>query len=331
MTDQPEQAALLSPVPQEGRLDRVVGTVPARHAPFDIAVGVVTALVAVAVRYALPLSSFQLPTLTVVVAVALLTTFVGPRSGIAAAIVGGLLSWYIFFNPFSWEMTAEGLIPLFGFAVITGTIITTSALYRSAARREYQVRLAVAEEHARASDLFAGEMAHRLKNALAVIQSVAFQTLGYQNPSSIAFAERLRSIAAAQDLLSEHLNEPTADVFELPAKVLAPFDPSGARIGIDCPGELRVSSREAVSLALAAHELATNATKYGALSVPGGKVRLSAERNGEDLEFCWIEQGGPTVTVPDKPGFGTKLLKQIGDGVFDLQPSGLRCTWRLRG
>ncbi|MFD1613093.1 sensor histidine kinase [Sphingomonas tabacisoli] len=311
------------------RLSRAVSASPSHHPFREIAIGVTAALVAVAVRYALPLSSYQLPTLPVVVALAFVTTFVGMIAGITAALIGGLLSWYLFFEPFSWELTPQGVIPLVGFSITATVIITTSHLYRTGERREHARRIAELELETEQAELFAREMAHRVKNNLAVVQSVALQTLGLDSPPAIAFSERLQAIARAQDLLNEDARQPSAEVALLVNKALTPFDDSWRRIEVQCPAGIRVEAREAISLALALHELATNAAKHGSLSGPTGRVSLKIERVADRVSFLWVETGGPPVARPERSGFGTRLLRRLGSGELNFETDGVRCTWSL--
>ena len=87
-----------------------------------------------------------------------------------------------------------------------------------------------------------------------------------------------------------------------------------------------------MTLALAIHELATNATKYGSLTNTDGYVELRWQRVGETFEFSWIEFGGPKVIEPTNKGFGTKLIKDLlasdlnGKVVMTYHPSGLECS-----
>ena len=89
------------------------------------------------------------------------------------AVVGGLLSWYLFFNAYSWSLANDAWIPLIGFSVIAMVIVSTAALYRGSERRLHAQELMALTEQAANAELFAREMAHRLKNALAIVQSIA--------------------------------------------------------------------------------------------------------------------------------------------------------------
>jgi two-component sensor histidine kinase len=303
---------------------------PQRPLLLEISVGVLAAIVAAALRWVLPLNPQQLPTLTVVVSIAIVTTFIGVRAGVVTAVVGGLLSWYLFFNAYSWSLAKDAWIPLLGFSIIATFIVSTSSLYRRSERRFHAKEVAVLEEQAANAELFAREMAHRLKNALAIVQSIAFQTIGNDTPEAGKFAARLKALADANELLSEQVKEPTAEVRQVVAAALQPFNGVSEGFELECVDAV-IPARQVVALALAIHELATNAVKYGALSRPTGKVLLRLEDVGKDLRLTWKEQGGPDVSRPEKHGFGTRLLRRSGSGAELLfEADGLRCSFALR-
>jgi two-component sensor histidine kinase len=292
--------------------------------------GVLAALVAVAIRWSLPLEPQQLPTITVVVAVAIVTTFVGVRAGIVTAILGGLLSWYLFFNEYSWSLADDAWIPLLGFTIIAFVIVSSAALHRDSERRSHALEKASAEEQIANSELFAREMAHRLKNSLAIVQSIAFQTFGRDGPEAGVFAARLKALADANELLTEQVDEPEAIAAKVVKAALQPFHLSPEVLEMDCV-HASIPARQAISLALALHELATNALKYGALSQPTGRVSLRLEDAGEALKLTWHERGGPVVTAPQKEGFGTRLIRRTGTAAkLSFEPEGLRCSLTLR-
>lgn len=296
----------------------------------DLAIGLAAALIAVAIRLSLPLLPTQLPTLTVVVAVAFVTTFVGLAAGASAAVLGGLLSWYFFFTPYSFELGRDGAIPLVGFVVIATVIITTSHLYRSSERRSHEAELAALNERTEAAELFAREMAHRLKNALAIVQAIAFQTLGDDSADTTKFAARLKALADAHDLLSEHVERPTAEVSAVVALALKPFGAGDDRLRVSST-TTRISAPQVVSLALALHELGTNASKYGAWSEPAGWVSLDISEVGDRIRLDWKEHGGPQVAAPSATGFGLRLLRRVGsDTQLTFAPEGLACLLFLR-
>jgi two-component sensor histidine kinase len=311
-------------------VQRSVRTSQDRPLTLKIVIGSLAAAIAVLVRWSLPLNSQQLPTLTVVIATAVVTTFIGVRAGIVSASVGGLASWYLFLNEYSWSLNNGAWIPLLGFATIATTLVGTAALYRESERRSQAKERAVIEEQAANSELFAREMAHRLKNTLAIVQSLAFQTFGNGTSEANLFASRIKALADANELLNEKVEEPEAKVIRVVKAALQPFHLRPASLQIDCV-DANIPSRQVFSLALALHELATNATKYGAFSVPTGRVLLRLEDAGQMLEVAWKEQGGPPVVLPEVEGFGSRLLRRTGaNAKLSFEPDGLRCSFGVR-
>ncbi|WP_126176221.1 sensor histidine kinase [Tsuneonella rigui] len=265
-----------------------------------------------------------------VVAIMLMGTFVGLAAGVTAAIVGGVLSWYFFFSPFTFDMGEAGLIPLLGFAVIAASLLTTSHFYRTQAYRNYHASMEAARKDAETAELFARELAHRLKNALAVVQSIAMQTLPNDQGQLTAFSARLRAMASAHDLLTEHVDRPTAKVRDVVDSSLQPFLQDRRRLDLSCP-DLTLGGQDVVSLSLVLHELATNACKYGAWSHDHGNVALTIAQDGSAIGIAWHEGDGPPVTTSGRGGFGTKLLKRVGSNpVLDLRPEGLRYSTTLQ-
>jgi two-component sensor histidine kinase len=284
----------------------------------------------VAIRSALPLNPQQLPMLSIVVALAVLTTFVGTRAGIACAVAGGLASWYLFVNPRSWSVANGAWVPLIGFTVIAIVIISTAHLYRASERLHYRRELAELERQALTSRMFAGELSHRMKNALTIVQSIALQTMDPAAPGTTKFISRLKALAEANNLLSEHVSQPTANISNVIATATMPFSDEGTRFEISSV-DVPIASQQAISLALALHELGTNAVKHGSLSRPEGRVIIRVEDGGDRLVLTWIERGGPSVTVPERTGFGTRLLQRAGiETRIDYDPAGLECTLALR-
>ncbi|ODT53916.1 MAG: hypothetical protein ABS59_06570 [Methylobacterium sp. SCN 67-24] len=159
--------------------------------------------------------------------------------------------------------------------------------------------------------LLAGELNHRIKNLLAMVQSIVNQTLR-QGDEPIETAkprllDRLRALGTAQDLLlsaSRH----GADLKQLVEVVLAPHR-FGARIAIAGPA-VALSPKCALAMALATHELGTNAIKYGALSHEAGRVEIAWQLEAGDMLFRWQERGGPLVAPPTRRGFGSQMIEK---------------------
>ncbi len=181
------------------------------------------------------------------------------------------------------------------------------------------------------------ELAHRVKNTLAVIQSISNQTMqSTPDPQAfrVAFQGRLRALSAANDLLMQ-TSWDGAVLTEFIDKQLAPLVPRGSdQLTKDGPPVI-IPAELTVHLGLALHELGTNALKYGAWSTPAGRVRLAwtvADPAGDEemrkLVLTWTERGGPTVKPPNRSGFGTSLIeKGIPDSRVERQflPDGLVC------
>jgi PAS domain S-box-containing protein len=162
------------------------------------------------------------------------------------------------------------------------------------------------EKHQR---LLVGELNHRVKNTLAIVQSLAHQTFrqGTAADAGTRFEGRLEALAAAHNLLTRE-NWDSASIREVITQGLTPFCQAD-RCLIDGP-ELRLAPKTAVGLALAVHELATNASKYGALSIDSGRVSVRWTVEDGKFELVWREEHGPAVSPPSKQGFGTRMIER---------------------
>jgi PAS domain S-box-containing protein len=190
------------------------------------------------------------------------------------------------------------------------------------------------ESHLR---LLMRELTHRSKNLLAVIQAMARQTarhVGSVEGFLTQFSARLQALATSHDLLVQE-SWYGVSLFELVRSQLGHYvDRVGAPVSLEGPNVV-LKPEAAQSLGLALHELATNAAKYGALSVPGGHVaitwcRLSATE-GNGIEVSWVEERGPKVKAPRQRGFGRMVIEQNLARALDAEveltflPTGLRC------
>lgn len=184
----------------------------------------------------------------------------------------------------------------------------------------------------RQRELMLAELNHRVKNTLAVVQAIAQQTFKTHRdlPSVANFLGRLQVLARAHDILSS-VNWESTPLYELANKVLAAIPLSLDQIVVEGPA-LQLSPKQGLAIALALHELQTNALKYGALSVDEGRVSLVWDQAAESrLNILWREYGGPKVSPPSRRGFGTLMLEQglvselNGAASLDFQPDGLVC------
>jgi len=176
------------------------------------------------------------------------------------------------------------------------------------------------------------ELNHRCNNLLAVVQAIANQSLSDHESlakARTAFVARLQALARVNRHILDS-NWSGVELHELIESELEPFRTSVTAEGI--PVTFR--PQEAQNFAMALHELLTNASKYGALSSPTGKVHISwsiTRGNNPALHFRWRESGGPRVVAPERQGFGTTLLKgMFTETRFDYLEEGLACAFDMR-
>jgi len=220
-------------------------------------------------------------------------------------------------------------------AAAAGAMI--AMLFVEGRRLQVRLRAALDDERRRADEhqrLLINELNHRVKNTLATVQSMAGQSFrSGRSPAEAqeAFVSRLIALSTAQNLLTAERWE-SADLADVVRMAVAPFeDPPGARFTVGGP-RTRLAAQHALAIAMALHELGVNAVKFGALSVGGGRVRISWLRTPDgQVLFVWEETGGPIVEPPARTGFGTRLIqdglaRELGGKVrIDHRPAGLRC------
>ena len=189
-----------------------------------------------------------------------------------------------------------------------------------------------------ARELLLGELRHRMKNLMTIIEALAKTARRGKEPAVeeylARFLGRLHTLSTTADMALAG-----GRVFiEMGAMVRETMEPfvgdDKSRVCIDGPA-VRLSEQTGCTMALAVHELATNAIKYGALSVPDGKVTITWKtakvQNGEAVTFEWVETGGPRPVAPEKLGFGMRVIKaaalreKSGDVVIEYRPGGLYC------
>jgi PAS domain S-box-containing protein len=190
--------------------------------------------------------------------------------------------------------------------------------------------------------LLVRELHHRVKNTLATVQAIMGSTaraVDNMEDFKTALFGRIQSLAKTHLLLAE--DERAIEFVDILRSELDAFDDgSDGRITLRGP-EVALSSQLAVSLGMAVHELTTNAAKYGALSVYGGKVEVTwsvtIDATRRTLTFDWVESGGPPVKKPARQGFGSRLLDFVLPGQIQAKtrieytPDGVRvhCTLPL--
>jgi two-component system CheB/CheR fusion protein len=185
--------------------------------------------------------------------------------------------------------------------------------------------------------LLMGELDHRVKNILAIVSAVVSQTLkGGTSPEKFAadVESRVEAIAKAHSLLTQdrHGEMSLRDII---TTELAPYDLGSGRFTYT-GRDIALTPRAGLAIAMAIHELASNAAKYGALSTTSGRLAVLSEIGGDagggSLTVSWTESGGPVVQPPTRRGFGTTLIERALTHELDAKveraflPSGVRCT-----
>jgi PAS domain S-box-containing protein len=184
--------------------------------------------------------------------------------------------------------------------------------------------------------LLVEEMRHRIKNTLATVQAIAAQTLrSASDDDRQAFVSRLVTLASAHDLLTlENWNR--ASLRDIADHALKPFhEAHRQRLLIRGDGDVWLDAHKASLLAMALHELATNAVKYGALSNASGQVQVTwnvaRDHQRSRTKLIWQEIGGPQVAPPKRKGFGSALVEralksELGSVSLGFDPEGVTCT-----
>jgi two-component sensor histidine kinase len=180
-------------------------------------------------------------------------------------------------------------------------------------------------EATRLQSVLIQDLEHRVKNMLNLVQSIANQTNAEEPEAQLfrdTFLGRLRALAQAETMVFEgHAQE--IEMKRLVWRSIEPFEATHAGALFAEGPSLRLPARSGRIMALILHELGTNATKHGALSVPEGRVRISWEMEELDdasqVRFRWREEGGPKVEPPERQGFGTRLLTNLASYELDGQ------------
>ncbi|MFC4593924.1 sensor histidine kinase [Sphingobium tyrosinilyticum] len=186
-------------------------------------------------------------------------------------------------------------------------------------------------------EIIAHELSHRIKNIFSVISGLIGLS-ARQNPAIRAVADDLRdrimALGRAHDFVRPHSAEADEDMAQgrlrgILEQIFAPYDDAGESRIVFSGENPAIDDRSATPLALLFHELATNAAKYGALSVPHGRVHIDVREEGTDIRVQWREEGGPLVQPSMHEGFGSRLMqlsaeRQLGGRLQrDWRPNGL--------
>jgi len=243
---------------------------------------------------------------------------VGP--GIFAAILGGIIGWWAFlYPPMTWfPVTPAQRISLIAYLITSLIIVWAADHYRKLTKR--------LEDEEKFRELAVEELAHRLKNKVATIQSIVSLRLREDPQARDEIVNCLGSLRATDDLIIATQGK-GARIGDILSAELRPYE--AARISIEGP-EILLPPKLALTMALLFHELATNAAKYGALSRSPGKISVRWSYSDPWLNLEWRESEGPPVSVPNHRGFGTRLflraLEQFSGNVdANFSSTGLVC------
>lgn len=233
---------------------------------------------------------------------------------IAAAVLGGFeggATCLVISTAAAWILFLPGNARLAwaigSFWISGGFIVAMAAALANGVRELRRSRRQLGEAEQRLRTLV-GELAHRNRNALAVVMSIVSQSA--RNAASIEEAERiinarLGALLRAQDVVVES-HGASASLCVLLNETIAPFDAN--RFTIPASPDAEIAPEIAGPLGLLFHEMATNALKHGALSVPSGRVEIDWTLENGMACLRWRELGGPPVVRPARKGFGTRLI-----------------------
>jgi two-component sensor histidine kinase len=256
------------------------------------------------------------------------TAFGGFRVGILTALASGVLGITLTFGDGSTDIARLALMLIY--LSVCGLTIWVVEHYRSVAAQQREISRRLIEEEAYRK-LIVDELQHRAKNKLSTIHAVLHQVL-YDQPTIWAGVDqRLRALSATDDLIAR-VDGRGCDIKDLLLSELGPY----GHVRFTLNGNpLFLPAKLAVSLALMFHELATNASKYGAFSAPRGLLQVSWSVSEDRLTIVWDETEGPVVGVIGEAGFGTKLLNSAlrpFDGRTEIAflKTGIHCTLQCR-
>lgn len=287
---------------------------------------VVSACVAAAtlVRWLLGSVANTVPFVTYFPAIVLCALLAGWRAGVVSIFVSMAIVNFIFLRPrlsiwSDWQTAAMMAL----FVLSCGLLVAIAQSLRTTVRK-----LKAASERA---EFLNQELLHRVRNTLTLVNSLAALTYQAEPDRFVrSFSSRMTALSRSLDVLS-HRDDQQCDLREAVEQACQPFQ-HGDRICISGDNSI-LPGTVCAPLILAVHELCTNAVKYGALSVPGGRVtiNLTADPAQAVARLVWHEQGGPAVAAPVHEGLGTVLLSHpaLGPARRFFEPDGLRCEMRL--
>ena len=280
------------------------------------------------VRWALDYVGQPLLPFTTYYPAILFATYIGGLGvGCYATALGGLIGWWAFLPPLFlfFVFKPRGELELVIYLAACAFIIWGADSYRRLVRQHRDLTVRLLDEQ-KFGKVVVEELAHRLKNKIATIQSIVSYQLREHPELRDAIIGRLVALSGTDDLIIATQGQ-GADLRDLLMVELGAYEAS--RVLMAGPAVF-LPAKLALSMTLLVHELATNAAKYGALSVESGVVSIHWSVSNHVLELFWREAGGPAVTQPTHRGFGLRLisgaLEQFsGSTEMIFETSGLIC------
>jgi two-component sensor histidine kinase len=266
------------------------------------------------------------PYITLYPAIVIASFTGGLRVGIFALLASGLSAWLLWIGP-------DGAVN--AVRVITGALYLFTAIITVFVGGLARMLLDQAAANEEVRDRSARESVHRIKNLLAVTQSIS-RKIASDAPDVKTYRERLdlrlRSLAVAQDVL---LKRDWADVQlrDLIRSTLGPFLPN-KRLDLRLEDDAPVPSASVAALSMALYELATNSMKYGALASPEGLVRLETRADEDSITLDWREIGLAHVAMGESAGLGSALIRSAlnaiegGTVMYDISPESVSCVFQ---
>lgn len=282
------------------------------------------------------------PYLTFFPAVILTGFCFGIYPALMNTVISALVAWWWFITPGeSFVLTLQSLTALLFFFLVIGIDLGLLQLLLAAYAVQVQARKELAST-LQLQQLVSEEVDHRMKNLLATTSGlISLSQRHATTPKELGsqLRQRIQAMGHSINLLRGSLHGGKADLREA---ILAALEPlglaEGERLCFDGP-KLNLNGSTIISLSLICHELGTNALKYGALSVEGGRIKVSwrkfrpaseaGEKEDEIIELVWQEMNGPRVEPPSRQGFGTELVTRMassfggGPSELDYAPDGL--------
>ena len=188
----------------------------------------------------------------------------------------------------------------------------------------------------RTRDLLIDELNHRIGNLLSTVQGIVQQTLRMtktKEEAESSLLSRIMALARVNRLLTDE-DWKSTELSSVISAALEPYVQAPGRIKIVGSKDVLVSPKDSQTITLIMNELATNAVKYGALSVQIGNVKINCKTDEEHTVIYWTEAGGPTVTAPTRAGFGSSLFRSLSSEsgnavVVEYLPTGVVCRFRF--